>query len=61
MIGDKPAAAVHLLHNGGSPVTTGTTVLTSSDREDLAAGRLTLRIYTKRNARGMNVRLPGRR
>jgi hypothetical protein len=57
----RPAAAVHLLHGGGSAASSGSIVLASSDRADLAAGRLTLRIYTKRNARGMDVRLPARR
>jgi Asp-tRNA(Asn)/Glu-tRNA(Gln) amidotransferase A subunit family amidase len=53
---DKPAAAVHMLHGDRSPAA-GTVVLTGNDRADFAAGRLILRIYTKANPRGSEVKL----
>lgn len=57
MSGDKPGAAVHLLHSGGSRESSGTVVLTSSERADLVAGRLSLRVYTRGQPRGIDLRL----
>jgi hypothetical protein len=57
MSGDKPGAAVHLLHGGGSRESDGTVVFTSSERADLAAGRLSVRVYTNEHPRGIDSRL----
>jgi amidase len=54
---DKPAAALHQLFDGAGPAAAGTIVLSSTNRADLAAGRLIVRAYTLQHPLGVTVPL----
>ena len=54
---DKPAAALHQLLPAGS---SGSVVLSYSDRENLAAGRLVLRVYTAQHPLGIAAPISAR-
>ena len=49
---EKPAAALHQLFGGAATAPTGTLTLSYSDRRDLGAGQLVLRVYSRRAPSG---------
>ena len=50
--GEKPAAALHQLFGAAAMAPTGTLTLSYSDRRDLAAGQLVVRVYSRRAPSG---------
>jgi amidase len=58
---DKPAAAVHQLYAAGGPNGVGSVVLSYSDRNDLGAGRLIVRAYTRAKSRALDSLMPATR
>jgi hypothetical protein len=55
--GDKPAAAVYPLFAGEGSNLPGAVVLASVDRASFVAGRLRVRVYTRRHPAGIDVAL----
>lgn len=53
----KTAAAVHLLFNGPGTAASGSVVLSASERADLHAGRLRVRLYTREHPGGIDLPL----